>query len=149
MKNVLLTCLLAVLAAPLASAAAKPNVVLVIADDQGYGDLACHGNQVIKTPNIDTLAAESSALDASLPAKPNVPGASKAFVTIPGKTIAATKAILRIDGKDLETKPLGSGDTEVTFTTTLTKGSHQLAPVFVTDSGELGAYYAIVTKKKG
>jgi arylsulfatase A-like enzyme len=37
----------------------RPNVVLVMTDDQGYGDLACHGNPVIKTPNIDELYAQS------------------------------------------------------------------------------------------
>jgi arylsulfatase A-like enzyme len=45
-----------------ASAAEKPNVVLVITDDQGYGDLGCHGNPTIKTPHMDALAAESSQL---------------------------------------------------------------------------------------
>jgi arylsulfatase A-like enzyme len=37
----------------------RPNVVLVITDDQGYGDLGCHGNQVIQTPNLDQLYAQS------------------------------------------------------------------------------------------
>ncbi len=37
----------------------RPNVVLVMTDDQGYGDLGCHGNKIIKTPNIDELYAES------------------------------------------------------------------------------------------
>ena len=37
----------------------QPNVVIVITDDQGYGDLACHGNKVIKTPSLDALHAES------------------------------------------------------------------------------------------
>ena len=36
-----------------------PNVVLVITDDQGYGDLACHGNSVIRTPNLDALYTQS------------------------------------------------------------------------------------------
>ncbi len=34
----------------------RPNVVFILADDMGYGDLACYGNQYIKTPNIDRLA---------------------------------------------------------------------------------------------
>ncbi len=37
----------------------RPNILLIITDDQGYGDLACHGNPSVKTPNIDALAAES------------------------------------------------------------------------------------------
>ena len=37
----------------------QPNVVLIMTDDQGYGDLACHGNPVIQTPNLDRLHAES------------------------------------------------------------------------------------------
>jgi len=37
----------------------KPNVILIITDDQGYGDLACHGNPIIRTPNLDRLYAES------------------------------------------------------------------------------------------
>ena len=45
-----------------AAEAAKPNVVIVISDDQGYGDLACTGNPIIKTPNVDRLASESSGL---------------------------------------------------------------------------------------
>lgn len=36
-----------------------PNIVLVITDDQGYGDLACHGNPVLRTPRLDQFHAES------------------------------------------------------------------------------------------
>ena len=44
---------------PTASGARKPNVVLVMTDDQGYGDLSCHGNDILRTPNIDRLHAQS------------------------------------------------------------------------------------------
>ncbi|WP_297086588.1 arylsulfatase [uncultured Draconibacterium sp.] len=37
----------------------QPNVVLIVTDDQGYGDLSCHGNPVIKTPHLDKLHEES------------------------------------------------------------------------------------------
>ena len=40
-------------------ASERPNVVLIMTDDQGYGDLGFHGNDRIETPNLDALARES------------------------------------------------------------------------------------------
>jgi len=36
----------------------KPNIILINADDLGYGDLSCYGATKVQTPNIDRLAAE-------------------------------------------------------------------------------------------
>lgn len=40
------------------SAKAKPNIVILFADDMGYGDLECYGHPRIRTPNIDRLATD-------------------------------------------------------------------------------------------
>jgi arylsulfatase A-like enzyme len=41
----------------------KPNVILILTDDQGYGDLGVHQNPIIKTPVLDRLASESAQFD--------------------------------------------------------------------------------------
>ncbi len=55
-------CLAFILILASAAAAAEPkhpNVLLIITDDQGYGDIGFHGNTMLKTPNLDALAKQS------------------------------------------------------------------------------------------
>jgi len=48
---------------PFAAVAAKPNVVVILTDDQGWGDLSLNGNTDLATPNIDSLAREGARFD--------------------------------------------------------------------------------------
>jgi len=49
----------------------RPNVVIVLCDDLGYGDLACYGNAVVQTPNIDAFASGGMRLTQCYAAAPN------------------------------------------------------------------------------
>ncbi|XP_051937439.1 arylsulfatase D [Hippocampus zosterae] len=59
----------------------KPNIVLIMADDLGIGDLGCYGNYTIRTPNIDRLASEGVKLTQHIAAAPLCTPSRAAFMT--------------------------------------------------------------------
>src|SRR5262245_26650939 len=61
MKLPLCVAAVLVLVAPL-PAAEKPNVIFILADDLGYGDLGCYGQKRIQTPRLDRMAKEGMRL---------------------------------------------------------------------------------------
>ena len=56
--QIIIALILATLLTERSHAEKPPNVVLIFADDLGYGDLSCYGASKLKTPNIDRLATE-------------------------------------------------------------------------------------------
>jgi arylsulfatase A len=57
-------------ATPAELAGSKPNVLVILCDDLGYGDLGCFGHPAIRTPNLDRLAADGVRLTACYSAAP-------------------------------------------------------------------------------
>ncbi len=55
---ILLLLLCALVPSPCRAAPGKPNILLIVADDLGYGDLGCYGSREIRTPRLDRLARE-------------------------------------------------------------------------------------------
>ncbi len=69
------------LAAQPVSAAEKPNIVFLLADDMGYADLGCFGSAAIQTPNIDRLAEQGLRLTHCYAASPNCSPARTGMLT--------------------------------------------------------------------
>jgi arylsulfatase len=66
---------------PAAADPPRPNIVLIVADDLGYGDLGCYGASDIKTPNIDRLAAGGTRFTSFTVAQPVCTASRAALLT--------------------------------------------------------------------
>jgi arylsulfatase A-like enzyme len=59
-RTAVFVCFAAALAPAQSFAAGKPNIIFLLTDDMGYGDVGCYGGDFVPTPNIDKLAAEGT-----------------------------------------------------------------------------------------
>ncbi|ARN55779.1 sulfatase-like hydrolase/transferase [Sedimentisphaera salicampi] len=80
------------------SAVSKPNIVFIMADDLGFGDLGCYGNPVVQSPNIDTFAQNSQTLTQYYSAGPVCKPTRVSFLT--GKYPYKTGSRMTVDGRD-------------------------------------------------
>lgn len=103
MKNVIAGLWLSLVCVALALGAERPNIVVILADDIGYGDISCQGAKHAKTPNIDRLAAEGRRFtDAHSPASTCTPTRRALLTGVyswrqkPGSAIAPGDAPLSI-----------------------------------------------------
>jgi arylsulfatase len=62
-KNIFLIGTIGCAAIPAVGAPKVPNVIVILSDDQGYGDFSCNGNPILKTPALDRLHDESIRMD--------------------------------------------------------------------------------------
>ena len=60
LRFLLFICLLLVSPPVRLPAAERPNVIFILADDLGWGDLGCYGNRQLRTPNLDRMAREGT-----------------------------------------------------------------------------------------
>lgn len=81
LKAIVMTIGLGISIATVSGSHQSPNVLLMMADDLGYGDLGCYGNQTLRTPSIDRLAKEGAKLTQSLAAASICTPSRAAFLT--------------------------------------------------------------------
>jgi arylsulfatase A-like enzyme len=86
-------------ALPFAPAAPKPNIIFVLADDLGYGDLGCYGSDLPVTPHLDRLASEGMRFTAHYSCSPVCSPARASLMTGLAPQRTGVTGVLR-DGDD-------------------------------------------------
>lgn len=109
--------LLVALTAAFASAADQPNIIVLFADDLGYGELGCQGNPEIPTPHIDSIASNGVRFTAGYVAGPNCSPSRAGLLT--GRTPTRFGYEFNPIGAVNEHPGIGLPATEVTIAETL------------------------------
>jgi arylsulfatase B len=113
----LIALLLSPLTAVLASAAEQPNIIILFADDLGYGELSCQGNSEIPTPHIDSIASNGVRFTDGYVAGPNCSPSRAGLLT--GRVPTRFGYEFNPTGARNEDPEIGLPVTEVTIAETL------------------------------
>ena len=76
-----LVCFLSLIQVDICLGAKQPNIIVLVADDLGYGELGCQGNPQIPTPNIDSIASRGVRFTQAYVAAPNCSPSRAGFMT--------------------------------------------------------------------
>ncbi|MBL8292837.1 MAG: sulfatase-like hydrolase/transferase [Bryobacterales bacterium] len=101
------------------SSPSRPNILLVLADDLGYGDLSCNGNRIVRTPNLDRFAGEGVRFTNCYSGAPNCSPARTALMT------GRTPTRVGIHNWIPMLSPMHVRKSEVTIATLLQKAGYQ------------------------
>jgi arylsulfatase A-like enzyme len=102
---------LLVLVSATASAAEKPNILIIFTDDQGYGDVGCYGSTLNKTPRLDQLAVEGTR-----------------FTSFYSQTVCGPSRSALLTGRHpIRSKGWGMPASEITFAEKLRDAGYQTA----------------------
>src|SRR5512137_248072 len=137
MKAALLGACLAALAASSAAAQPepRPNIVFILADDLGYGDLGSYGQRIIQTPHLDRLAAEGLRFT-QFYAGSTVCAPSRS-VLMTGRHMGHTRVRGNAGAGNYAAQTLGAGD--ITIAQVLKQAGYTTALIGKWGLGEIGS----------
>ncbi|MSU22624.1 MAG: N-acetylgalactosamine-6-sulfatase [Opitutus sp.] len=118
-----------------AQPALKPNIIFILADDLGYGELGCYGQTLIQTPHLDRLAAEGMRFTQFYAG--NTVCAPSRSVLMTGQHMGHTRVRGNAGGRNLEAQSLRTGD--VTVARVLQQAGYATGLVGKWGLGEIGS----------
>src|SRR5436190_4004296 len=106
-----LACLAVLASCAFAQPASKPNIIFILADDLGYGEVGCYGQKLIRTPNLDRLAAEGMRFTQFYAG--NTVCAPSRSVLMTGLHMGHTRVRGNAGGRNMDAQTLQKGDVTV------------------------------------
>jgi arylsulfatase A-like enzyme len=145
MRCIVLMMVTLVISSSTISATERPNLIWIMADDLGYGDLGCYGQKVIQTPNIDRMASEGMRFTQFY---------AGATVCAPSRSVLMTgmhHGRTRVRGNSGKTNPIAQSlqSTDTTVAKVLREAGYATALTGKWGLGDVGAAEPGLPRKQG